>query len=241
MNDQDQLYADCHSNVERFVFDHRVSTVFADMIRRSVPGYATTIAFTGLVAAEAATAPDARIYDLGCSLGASLISVGKQAHERCSIIGIDNADSMIQQCQQNVAELKQNITLECADITTTPIQQASAVILNYTLQFVAPKQRVELLSTIYQGLLPDGVLILSEKIVFEDAAQQSRMDDLHHAFKRRNGYSELEIANKRNALENVLIADSVATHIQRMKTAGFTSAEVCLQCLNFVTFIAVKT
>ncbi len=239
MASKDTLYSKLTSDVENFVFDQRVVSVFGDMIRRSVPGYATAIAMTGVVAGETAQ-PGSRIYDLGCSLGTSLISVGKQVDETCELIGIDNSPSMIGQCRENTASLKQTVVLGCADVQDVEISNASVVVLNYTLQFVPRNQRLALLQKIYMGLLPGGVLILSEKIAFEDPAKQTRMDALHHAFKRRNGYSTLEIANKRSALEEVLVADTEAAHIERLAQAGFKTADVWSQCLNFYSFLADK-
>ncbi len=209
------------------------------MIRRSVPGYATAVAMTGVVAAEAVQ-PGSRIYDLGCSLGASLVAVGKQTEDNCQLVGVDNSPSMIEQCRENTASLKQSVVLECADVQAVEISNASVVVLNYTLQFVPREQRLALLQKIYTGLLPGGVLILSEKIAFNEPVKQSRMDALHHAFKRRNGYSQLEIANKRSALEEVLIADTEVVHLDRLQQVGFKPAEVWSQCLNFYSFLAYK-
>ena len=120
------------------------------------------------------------------------------------------------------------------------IENASMVVLNFTLQFLPLEDRKLLLAKIYNGLLPDGALIISEKLAFDDARQQALQVDLHHAFKKAQGYSELEISQKRTALENVLIPETFAQHQQRLKSVGFSSAELWFQYFNFASFIALK-
>ena len=129
------------------------------------------------------------------------------------------------------------VELICADIRDVKIQQASLVVMNFTLQFIAPEHRQALLDRIYQGLKPGGVLLVSEKVGF-DAAEQEWMSELHHAFKKANGYSELEISQKRTALERVLRPDTPATHRRRLHQAGFADCVQWFQCLNFVSFVA---
>jgi tRNA (cmo5U34)-methyltransferase len=83
-------------------------------------------------------------------------------------------------------------------------------------------------------------LILSEKIKFADTAEQTLLTDLHLAFKRANGYSELEISQKRSALENVLIPDTLETHQARLQQAGFAQSLQWFQGMNFISLLAVK-
>ena len=117
---------------------------------------------------------------------------------------------------------------------------ASVVVFNFTLQFIPPAQRDALLARIGSAMRPGGVLVLSEKIRFEDEHLQALNTDLHHAFKRANGYSDLEISQKRSALENVLVPETIATHQQRLRNAGFTSVDVWFQCFNFASLVAIK-
>ena len=132
------------------------------------------------------------------------------------------------------------VELRCADINDCAIDSASIVVLNFTLQFIPPGQRQRLLQRIYDGLLPGGVLLLSEKIVFADARRQRLMTRLYHNFKRANGYSDLEIAQKRTALEKVLRPDSLECHRQRLNAAGFQGADIWFQCFTFASMIAIK-
>lgn len=240
---RDTLFTELAADIEAFRFDERVTRVFADMIRRSVPGYASVIAMTGVLAAEYLQA-SSRIYDLGCSLGTSLISVFDRIHMPCELIGIDNSDAMIRACRENLATLPEkpgiNIHLRCEDLGDTVISDASLVIMHYTLQFIPPAQRPKLLSKIYAGLKPGGVLLLSEKLAFENAATDASMTRLYYDFKKHNGYSELEISQKRQALENVLIPETEQVHLQRLEEAGFSHTVRWFQCLNFHSFLAFK-
>jgi len=225
----------------QFTFDNAVARVFPDMIKRSVPGYAETVAMSGVIAGEYAR-DNTRLYDLGCSLGAVTLAMrhGIKA-ENCNIIGIDNSAAMIEQAGHYLAldDGLVEVELVCADITSQPIENASVVALNYVLQFIAQDQRLDLLSRIAWGLNRGGALILSEKICFDDDEQQLQ-DKLHLDFKRANGYSELEIAQKRSAIEHVLIPETEAVHIARLKQAGFSRVIRWYQCFNFVSFLAIK-
>ena len=126
-----------------------------------------------------------------------------------------------------------------ADILALEFQPASLVALNFTLQFIAPEQRLELLTRIRQALLPGGALILSEKLRFADEVEHELLGELHLAFKRANGYSELEIAQKRSAIENVMKPDSLEQHRERLLAAGFSKVVPWFQCLNFASLIAL--
>lgn len=238
----DKLYADPLAQVSRFAFDQKVVDVFPDMIKRSVPGYATIINMIGDLAERYARA-DSRCYDLGCSLGAATLAMRHRIHAaNCDLVAVDNSPAMIERCRQVLAadSAEPEVELVCADIQQVRPERASVVVLNFTLQFVAPAERQAVLETIAEGLLPGGVLILSEKVAFEDRLHDELMIELHHNFKRANGYSDLEIAQKRSALEQVLIPETLVTHRDRLRQAGFTSVDVWFQCFNFASLIAIK-
>jgi tRNA (cmo5U34)-methyltransferase len=220
-----------------FQFDAQVAAVFPDMIQRSVPGYAQLTALLSLIA-ERYVQADSRVYDLGCSLGASTLAMAQRSPP-CRFIAVDNAEAMVSRCRQSLANV--NADVLCADIRDIDIQNASVVILNFTLQFIAPEHRLAMLEKIQRGLRPDGVLVLSEKLAFEQAQTAAELIELHHAFKRANGYSDLEIAQKRTALENVLRPDTLETHHQRLVQAGFARSVTWFQCFNFSSILAWKT
>lgn len=238
----DNLYANPLTHVNSFTFDETVVNVFPDMIKRSVPGYATIINMIGNLA-ERYAQTNSQCYDLGCSLGAATLAMRHRIQAAdCRIIGVDNSQAMIKRCEQVIAadSAEVPVNLYCADLCEFDINNASVVVLNFTLQFISIDERASILQKIYAGLKPNGVLILSEKLAFEDPQHQALMIELHHNFKRANGYSDLEIAQKRSAIENVLIPETLATHRQRLKDAGFSSVDVWFQCFNFASMIAIK-
>jgi tRNA (cmo5U34)-methyltransferase len=243
---RDTLYADPLtdplSDRALFAFDDKVARVFPDMIKRSVPGYPTIVAMTGLLAGRYATAGSA-LYDLGCSLGASTLAMRQNIREPdCRIIAVDNSPAMLDRCRGIVeTDLHDTpVTLVCSDLQDVAIADASVAVLNFTLQFVPPEQRDQVIADIYRGMLPGGILVLSEKVVFEDRHLDELNVELHHQFKRANGYSELEVARKRSALETVLVPETLEQHRQRIARAGFTSCDVWFQCFNFASLIALK-
>jgi tRNA (cmo5U34)-methyltransferase len=239
---RDLLYSRPVAKVADFVFDEHVARVFADMARRSVPGYGTIISAIGLLSARYAR-PNSCCFDLGCSLGAAALAMRCQIQApNCTIIAVDNSPAMVTRCRQNVRETPDGIPVEiiCADIRDINVQNASIVVFNFTLQFIPPEDRLSLLSRTCQGMLPGGILILSEKLAFSDECQEALHTEMYHAFKKAQGYSDLEISQKRTALERVLIPETLAQHRERLRQAGFVSVEVWFQYFNFASLIALK-
>ena len=240
---RDRIYALPHSRVGDFTFDETVAEVFPDMIARSVPGYASILAMIRQLASRY-VAPKTNVYDLGCSLGAATLLIRDVAPSTATIHAIDNSQPMItrlrKQLQQSNSDDACIVNVVDGDIRETDIQLASFVVLNLTLQFVPDSERRDLLQRIYEGMLPGGALLVSEKVFFDNAAEQELLTELHHDFKRANGYSDLEIAQKRTSLEKTLIPESVQTHVQRLQNVGFELVVPWFQCFNFVSILAVK-
>ena len=239
----DAIYAAPLDEIIDFKFDERVVKVFPDMIQRSVPGYATMISMIGTLAAKYAQA-DSHCYDLGCSLGAVSLAMRQRIRQPdCDIIGVDNSQAMIEHGRRLLIADKTStipVTLVCANIQDVPIESASVVVMNFTLQFIPLAERLVLIKRIHQGLKPGGILILSEKLCFEEQDRQKFHENAHHDFKRANGYSDLEISQKRTALECVLIPETLACHHQRLQDAGFEFSDQWFQCFNFASLVAVK-
>ena len=245
MAKQDNIYASVLDEIIDFKFDERVVSVFPDMIQRSVPGYATLISNIGVLANRYAK-PGSTCYDLGCSLGAVSLSMRQQIqHTGCKIIAVDNSAEMIEQAKLLLAKEQADsalatVDLCCCDIDDVEIKNASVVVMNFTLQFIDLEKRLALIKRIYAGLQPGGVLILSEKLAFDAAQQSTFLMDAHHDFKRANGYSDLEISQKRTALEKVLIPETLQQHGLRLTEAGFGFNSIWFQCFNFASMIAIK-
>ncbi|WP_127477548.1 carboxy-S-adenosyl-L-methionine synthase CmoA [Sulfurivermis fontis] len=239
---KDTLYASPQYPLADFAFDERVAGVFPDMIRRSVPAYGSVTGLLGLVAGEYAQ-PHSRLYDLGCSLGAATLAMRRRITQPgCRIIAIDNSPAMVEGCRENIAadNAPTPVDVVCADIRDCALEGASVVTMNFTLQFVTPEERLPLLRRIRAGLLPGGVLLLAEKLRFTDTAEQATLEGLHFAFKRANGYSELEISQKRAALERVLLPDTLEAHRARLQAAGFSQIIPWFQAFNFAALLAIR-
>ena len=237
---RDRIYAK-HTDLVDFEFDAAVVRVFPDMIRRSVPGYEHVIAMTSLIAAHHAT-PGSLCYDLGCSLGATSVAMQRGIEApQCTIIAIDDSPAMIEAARQRALDDRDDppIRFVCADLRDVIIRDASLVALQYSLQFVPSNDRTSVLERIHSGLLPTGALLLSEKIVAAEPAEQQYIDALHLEFKHANGYSELEISQKRAALEGTLVADTLQTHSTRLEAAGFKRVIPWFRSLNFISLIAL--
>ncbi|AGO16423.1 tRNA (cmo5U34)-methyltransferase [Glaesserella parasuis ZJ0906] len=239
---KDTLFSAPIEKLGDFTFDESVAEVFPDMIQRSVPGYSNIITAIGMLASRF-VADQSNVYDLGCSRGAGILSIRRNVEKAgVRIIGVDNSEPMVERCRRHLEAYHSDIPVEilCDDIRHIEIKNASMVVLNFTLQFLPREDRLALLRKIYYGLNPNGVLVLSEKFTFEDNTINELLIDLHHTFKRANGYSELEVSQKRTALENVMRTDSIDTHKARLKEAGFSQVDLWFQCFNFGSMITIK-
>lgn len=238
---EDRLFSVSLEKISDFVFDDKVVRVFRDMISRSVPGYGTLLSMLPVMVRHFVQ-PDSRIYDLGCSLGAGSLAVRHSVPcDDVVIVAVDNSPDMVASCRELMQQDHGSapVDLQCADVRDVDIANASLVMMNFTLQFIDPAHRDAMLAKIHAGLNPGGALILSEKIHLP-GGDGELMVELHEAFKRANGYSDLEISQKRSALENVLITETQEQHMARLKAAGFSRVMPWFQCFNFVSLVAVK-
>lgn len=246
-NKHDRIYTDLQTNVKPFKFDKAVADVFQDMISRSVPGYQQILELLPTLVQHFKNV-NGNYYDLGCSLGAGMAALALgMGDKKRRVIGIDNSNAMLSQADKHLAEAATDggvnancFTLQCEDIRHSPIDNAAMVIMNFTLQFVPQNDRDALIQRIYNGLNNDGVLVLSEKLTFSDSAIDQTLIDIHHQYKSDQGYSQLEIAQKRDAIEDVLIPESLATHQKRLSEAGFSIVTPWIQNLQFVSILAIK-
>lgn len=243
--DADRLFARPLTRVQDFVFNEDVVRVFPDMIKRSVPGYPTIVENIGVLTARFAQ-PNTALYDLGASLGAVTQAMRRHVStEGCRVIAVDNSTAMVERCreylkaQDTMFQELLPVEVVLGDILNVDLAPASVIALNFTLQFIEPERRADLLTRLRGALIPGGALILSEKLRFENADDQALLTELHLDFKRANGYSELEIAQKRAAIENVMKPDSLEQHTSRLQAAGFSRVIPWFQCLNFASLIAL--
>ena len=242
---EDKIFVDEKLGQEPFRFDESVARVFPDMLRRSIPGYTASLEAIGSLAARYVQ-PNTMCYDLGCSLGAATLAMRQGIRvEGCRLIAVDNSAAMIERCREVVAADESAgrstaVDVLLKDLRDVEIVNASMVVLNYTLQFVDAEDRQETVKRIHDGLVPGGILVLSEKVVDEDPHMEEVLVDLYHEHKRRNDYSALEVARKRAALENVLVPETVAAHRARLEAAGFANIAVWFRYFNFVSILAIR-
>lgn len=238
---RDSIYAEGSGPPGPFEFNAEVAAVFPDMLERSIPGYAMTIEAIGSLARRY-VARDTNCYDLGCSLGAAAMAMRDNIESPgCRVTAVDSAAAMVERCRTLVTPTDTvAVSVIESDLRDITVANASMVVLNYTLQFLPVAERLEVLQMICSGTNPGGILVLSEKVADDDATINDLLVDLHHSFKRRNAYSDLEISRKRAALENVLIPESIQTHRERLAAAGFSHSGVWSQHFNFVSLIAIR-
>jgi|TARA_B110000495_G_C23002347_1_gene591704 tRNA (cmo5U34)-methyltransferase len=238
---QDKVFAEPLEQVGAFKFDAQVADVFENMINRSVPGYPLILDMIGVLTERFAQS-HSNCYDLGCSLGASTLKIRQHMPADSHLIAVDDSAAMIDRCRANIERDHSQASTEILQqsIQDTEIDNASIVVMNFTLQFIADPERPALLKRIADGMSTGGALILSEKLIFDDEDEQRFQTELHHDFKRYQGYSDLEVAQKRASLENVLIPNSIEQHIDRLSSAGFREVRMIVRCLNFASFLAIR-
>ncbi len=245
---KDQVFADKKDTIQPFEFNKEVADVFDDMLNRSVPLYAQSIKrqaqFTTQFYQESS-----RIYDLGCSHGNLGVLILEQFNKKelsksspFFMVGVDNSMPMIKKYFKRLenCDTDGQIDLICGFLEDIQIKNASVVLINLTLQFLDTEKRDNLIKKIYQGLNHKGILLLTEKIMHSSKFIDNIQTQFHKKFKIENGYSRLEISQKRDALEKVLVPDTIETHENRILKAGFKHFNVWLKWFNFASMIAIK-
>lgn len=238
---QDKLYKSGEVR-EDFTFNDQVAEVFDDMLDRSVPFYAEVIGSIAEIVRRYGI-EGTTVYDLGCATGTTLLELVHRLPDiSLKYTGIDNAPAMIDKARRKADQFARGSLVRFVegDITATDMPDAGIILCNYTMQFVRPLTRPEFVKRIYDALPAGGLFIVSEKVINHDKELNRSYIDIYHRFKKRQGYSELEIAAKREALENVLIPCSIKENLDLLKNTGFTSSETFFQWFNFASFIAVK-
>ena len=223
---------------KQFEFDDSVATVFDNMLERSIPFYNEVV---DLICSfiKIHCKNDSRILDLGCSTANTLLNLHKKS-SNYNLVGIDNSTAMLKNAKEKIVAFGADIKLINADITKEDLGNCDVIIANYMLQFIRPLVRDEFMKKIYSSLKKEGIFIFSEKIIFEDKTVNKEMIDMHYNFKKNQGYSEFEISQKREALENVLVPYTENENRKMVINAGFKTVESIFKYGNFVTFIAIK-
>ncbi|MEF3076460.1 carboxy-S-adenosyl-L-methionine synthase CmoA [Methylobacter sp. Wu1] len=239
---KDQVFKEQIQKTADFKFGTAVANVFDDMVNRSVPFYGEIQRMMAELAADYAAA-GTDVYDLGCATGTTLIGMNTSIPEDIRFIGIDDSPEMLNKCQSKLEEagFKRPFELRVADLNQqVEISNASVAVLCLTLQFIRPIKREKLLQSVFDGLNSGGALILVEKILAENSRFNRDFIEYYYNYKRRNHYSEMEISQKREALENILIPYKLSENIDLLRNTGFSNCEVFFKWYNFAGLIAVK-
>ncbi len=239
---KDEVFKEQTAKPADFKFSKKVADVFDDMVNRSVPFYAEMQRMIAELAANHAL-DGTNVYDLGCSTGTSFLLMDQTISKDIRFVGIDDSADMLQKCKTKLddAGIRRPYELCVGDLNNgVEINNASVVILCLTLQFVRPLYREKLIKKIMDGLVDNGVVIIVEKILAEDSRFNRDFIDYYYNYKRRQHYSEMEISQKREALENVLIPYKLSENILMLREAGFSHCEIFFKWYNFSGLIAVK-
>jgi tRNA (cmo5U34)-methyltransferase len=239
---KDQIFNDKMESVGDFNFGENVAAVFDDMLNRSVPFYQEIQRMIVELSTDFA-ADGTHIYDLGCSTGTTLLNLDRSIGNRVKYFGIDNSEDMLEKCRKNLSEKKFSGECEllCGDLNKgVHIENASVVLMVLTLQFIRPLYREKLIESIYHGMNENGCLIVVEKVIGEDSLFNRLFIKYYYDMKKKNGYSELEISQKREALENVLIPYKLLENRELLLSQGFRYCDVFFKWYNFCGMVAVK-
>ncbi len=239
---RDQLFAESNAAIEDFHFDGTTASVFDDMVNRSVPFYAEMQRMTGEIAADFAT-PESNLFDLGCATGTTLLKLDSILDPQVRFVGVDNSPEMLEKARQKF--LVQEGTRCCEFITAylhreRVVENASVVVMILTLQFIRPLHRMRVIQGLIEGMNPQSCLIIFEKITLNDSLFNRLFIRYYYNMKRRQGYSDVEIARKREALENVLIPYRPEENCELLSNVGFTHIEEFFRWYNFSGILAVK-
>jgi tRNA (cmo5U34)-methyltransferase len=239
---RDQLFSEKRDDVSDFDFGKDTAVVFDDMLNRSVPYYTEMQRMIGEIAADFAT-EDSRLYDLGCATCNAFVELDPILPKSVKFIGVDFSQEMLDQARQKIGQagIKRDHQLVCADLNDEiEIVNASVVIMNLTLQFIRPVRRQRIMTNIAQGMVPGGCLLVVEKVLSKDSKVNRSFIKYYYGYKERNGYSKMEIAQKREALENILIPYRLEDNYELFLDSGFSFCDVFFKWYNFCGIIAVK-
>lgn len=224
---------------KQFEFDEEVAAVFDDMLKRSVPFYSESQKITEFFVLKQLENGGV-MYDLGCSTASLLLNIHRKLKVNARLIGLDNSQAMLQQARKKCEAYGANIEIKHADILEYAYEEADVFVSNYTLQFIRPLVREELIKKVASSLKKEGIFLFSEKVISHHSKLNKDLIECYYDFKKEQGYSEYEIMQKREALENVLVPYSEEENIKMAKSCGFSHCEAIFRWANFATFIAVK-
>ena len=244
MSDPDKLFSEARVRNEDFTFGKDTAAVFDDMLDRSVPFYAEIQRMLGELAADFAV-DGTSVYDLGCSTANTFLAVGAMLRPEIDVrfVGVDSSEDMLRKAEQKLTAVRfpWPYTLTQQDLNDSlHLENGSVALMVLTLQFVRPLNREAVVSSVYRGLNHNGCFLLVEKVLGEHSTFNRLFVNHYYELKRRKGYSDLEIAQKREALENVLIPYRLEENKRLLRHVGFQHVDVFFKWYNFCGIVAIK-
>lgn len=239
---RDEIFRDADRPAKDFTFDQAVAGVFDDMVTRSVPFYTEMQRMVGEMAKDFVT-PGSNVYDLGCATATTFVHLHPRLLPSACFVGYDSSEEMLAKAREKLAQagVDRPVDLRVVDLDQgARIENASLVLMILTLQFIRPLNRERLMQDVFRGINDQGCLLLIEKVLGEDSLFNRLFIKYYYEMKRRHGYSELEISQKREALENVLIPYRLLENRELLLRTGFRSVDVFFKWYNFCGMIAVK-
>ena len=240
--DSDTIFASTLEKVDDFDFNTSVASVFDDMLHRSVPFYQEIQRMT-VEMGRKFYQENTNVYDLGCSTGTTLKLFCEAIDDPgAQFVGYDTSQPMVDKATEKLT--RANVIDRCRvyneDIREAEMSNASIVSMMFTLQFIRPLFRDAMIKKIYDSLVDGGCFIMTEKVLGNETTLNRLFIELYYDFKRNNNYSELEITQKREALENVLIPYRIEENISILQRNGFELVEPFFRWYNFAGFVAIK-
>jgi tRNA (cmo5U34)-methyltransferase len=239
---KDKVFNDKLDSIGDFNFGEEVAAVFDDMLYRSVPFYQEIQRMITELALDFAV-DGTNVYDLGCSTGTTLLNLNRHLGNRVKFFGVDYSEEMLVKCRKKLSEnnFSGEYELICADLNKgIHIENSSVIVMVLTLQFIRPLYREKIIESIFRGMNDNGCLILVEKVLGEDSLFNRLFIKYYYDMKKRSGYSDLEIAQKREALENVLIPYKLLENRELLLKQGFRYCDAFFKWYNFSGLVAVK-
>ena len=243
---RDQVFRATAARATDFEFNAEVARVFDDMLIRSIPMYLEQQCMIRDIARKFWIS-GTDVYDLGCSTATTLLSLARATKAPSRFIGYDSSVPMLDHARRKIrkSRLEKRIEVRYADLNGPPddivLENASVVTMCWTLQFIRPLNRDRLIRRINDGLVENGVLVVTEKVLTNNSHMNRFFIDFYYDYKKRNRYSSGEIQRKREALENVLIPYRIDENLDLFRRNGFEIVEIFFQWYNFAGFLCMKT
>ncbi len=231
-----------NSSLSSWSFGGKTHLNFDNHIKKSVPGYEFGHELICKYFDFFVNIEPKKVYDLGCSTG-TLINKLNNRHANSSInfIGIDQETGMIETAKNNKRNNNNNLLeFQNSNLYKIEFEKCSSIISYYTIQFIAPHYRQNLINKIYESLSWGGAFFFFEKTRRSDARFQDMSTHVYNEYKLSMGYSSDEIVTKSRSLVGILEPFSTKGNIDLLNRAGFIDIECIFTSFCFTGWLCIK-